>query len=90
MKVFDLLDGYKEQILSQRNVVKFWLDLIKAHLPDFLVCGCFDTKHTDKIQELTLKYIIKIFVVNATNWVNNAVDKPKHKFKPLSKKVKKL
>jgi len=89
-KVFSCLEVLREQTLRKRNVVKFWLDILKPNLPDFMVCGCKDSSHSAKIQEIVLRHLVKVYVVNACSVENDAIDKPKYKVKPLSKKVKKL
>ncbi len=60
---------------------------MQLHILDFLRnIICF----LRKIHEINVQYYnIKIFVVNITNAVNDSVDKPKTKFKPMSKKIKK-
>jgi len=51
-KVFSCLEVLREQTLRKRNVVKIWLDILKPNLPDFMVCGCKDSSHSAKIQEI--------------------------------------
>lgn len=89
--IFDILHLSQTHCKTEALVMSWKITLINLIPENYLVCGCNDSDHTNKMRQLILDSLCRIFFNNiCMNSTNAANEKPKFAFKPSSKKVKKV